>query len=90
MGNHTEKTQVRRKRMNFIELVTEIIGALQIIISPFSVGAIIGFLIYLAVPGIIGFVTGVVTTLVGLLLGIFFWRLGFGSEKEQLIFYPEF
>lgn len=55
---------------NFFELITESIGWLQIVASPFLIGIIIGALIYFPNPSSITFILGIIVAILGLFLGI--------------------
>lgn len=52
------------------ELITEIIGWVQIVLSPTLFGLLIGFLIYYNFGNIYGLVIGCIFGLIGLILGI--------------------
>ncbi len=77
------KVQGHKGGLTFIEVVTEIIGAFQIIISPFALGAILGFIVYLAFPGIVGLIVGLLIVLLGLALGIF-WAIRIWRRKGTI------
>lgn len=55
---------------NFFELITESIGWLQIVASPFLIGIIIGALIYFPNPSSITLILGIIVAILGLFLGI--------------------
>ncbi|WP_226065050.1 hypothetical protein [Kaistella polysaccharea] len=55
---------------NFFELITESIGWLQIVASPFLIGIIIGALIYFPNPSSITLILGIIAAILGLVLGI--------------------
>lgn len=55
---------------NFFELITESIGWLQIVASPFLIGIIIGALIYFPNPSSITLILGIIVVILGLFLGI--------------------
>lgn len=57
-------------RLSFFELLTEILGLLQIVASPLLAGLVLGFLIYILVADTTGIVMGVLVALVGLVIGI--------------------
>lgn len=54
----------------FFELITESIGWLQIVASPFLIGIIIGALIYFPNPSLITLILGIIVAILGLILGI--------------------
>lgn len=54
----------------FFELITESIGWLQIVASPFLIGIIIGALIYFPNPSSITLILGIIAAILGLVLGI--------------------
>ncbi|MEN9333300.1 MAG: hypothetical protein RLY35_480 [Bacteroidota bacterium] len=53
-----------------VEWITSSMTWLQIFISPFALGLIIGIVIYLSNPTLIGQIIGGATIVIGLLLGI--------------------
>lgn len=55
---------------NFFELITESIGWLQIVASPFLTGIIIGALIYFPNPSSTTLTLGIIVVILGLVLGI--------------------
>ncbi|ESU24007.1 hypothetical protein FLJC2902T_32050 [Flavobacterium limnosediminis JC2902] len=52
------------------ELITEIIGWIQIVISPTLIGLGIGFIIYCNFENAFGLISGIALSLIGLILGI--------------------
>jgi len=54
----------------FFELVTEIIGWIQIALSPTLFGLIIGFIVYYNFENIYGLIIGIIIALLGLIIGI--------------------
>lgn len=54
----------------FFELVTEIIGWIQIVLAPTLLGLIIGLIVYYNVENIYGLVIGSLIALLSLILGI--------------------
>lgn len=58
------------RRLNFFEFLTEMLGWLQIFISPFLAGLGIGFAIYLCIPGTTGLIIAISIAILGLILGI--------------------
>ena len=51
-------------------LFFEILGCLQIVASPLLIGAIIGFLLYVSIPGQAGLIIGLLPVAVGLIVGV--------------------
>lgn len=51
-------------------LFFEIMGWLQIVASPLLIGAIIGFLLYVSVPGQNALIIGLVPVILGLIVGV--------------------
>ncbi|MFD2890445.1 hypothetical protein ACFS5J_00240 [Flavobacterium chuncheonense] len=52
------------------ELITEIIGWIQIALSPTLFGLIIGYIIYYNFDSIYGLIVGILVALIGLIFGI--------------------
>ena len=63
------KNNITPKR-NFFELLTEVIGWIQIVFSPLLLFGVIGFLVYVSNPSLTRFIVGIGITLFGLILGI--------------------
>ena len=61
-----------------LELIPEIIGWVQIFISPFLIGVIIGYIVILAKPNTTGIVIGVAISITGFVVGVIWatkqWR----------------
>ncbi|MGB4846160.1 MAG: hypothetical protein WBP16_16955 [Ferruginibacter sp.] len=62
----------QKNRRNFFELFTEIMGWLQIVVSPLLLGVVIGFIIYLKDPWSYGLALGIAAVTLGLVTGIIF------------------
>ncbi len=52
------------------EIITEIVGWLQIVLSPTLLGIAFGFGIYYNFPNQIGMISGVLIAIIGLIIGI--------------------
>jgi hypothetical protein len=55
--------------MHLMKYFIEVVGWLRIAASPTVGGALIGFLVYLAIPGTVGLILGIVITLLGIVTG---------------------
>ncbi|MCR9182832.1 MAG: hypothetical protein NXH73_07895 [Flavobacteriaceae bacterium] len=66
---NTQKTDGRIFRV--FELITESIGWLQIVASPFLIGLIIGAIIYFPEPTMMRLGIGTIVAILGLVIGIF-------------------
>jgi uncharacterized membrane protein (DUF485 family) len=64
-----EQEGIKRHRRSFFELMTEVVGWLQIVASPFLAGLVIGFLIYLYTPDTLGILLGIAVAFIGLIVG---------------------
>jgi hypothetical protein len=56
--------------MKALELITEIIGWIRIVISPTSIGLLLGGICYFNLPGPWGLVAGIALAATGLVIGI--------------------
>lgn len=59
----------KTKKSHF-EIFTEIMGWLQIFISPFLIGIIIGVIIYVSNPNSTGLFIGIMISVIGFIIGI--------------------
>ena len=70
----------------FFELLIELVGWLQIMISPTLIGGIIGLAVYYRYENLIGTMIGLGTGLLGLFFGIVWASKIFKSEKGTFWF----
>jgi hypothetical protein len=63
-------TKNKTNKKSFFDYFTEILGWLQIVASPFLIGLIVGFLIYVSEPNSTRLFTGIAVAVVGLIIGI--------------------
>ncbi len=78
-----------KKTTNFFkifELITEIFGWLQIMISPTLIGAVLGVVVYFNHQSAIGKVVGISISVLGLLIGIVWATKIFKSKKGTVWF----
>ena len=52
------------------EIITEIVGWIQIVLSPTLIGIAFGFVIYLNFPNLTGTIIGILIAVIGLIFGI--------------------
>lgn len=71
-----------------LESITEIIGWLQIVISPTLIGVGLGFIIYSNFQNTTGLILGIIFSIIGFAIGIFLATRKF-KQQEQLILYQE-
>lgn len=57
--------------IRILEVIPEVIGFLQIMISPLAIGIVLGALIYAAEPSRLGLILGGCTAAIGLVIGVF-------------------
>lgn len=70
MPEANQKDKNLENKMNFFDYVFEVIGWLQIVISPLLLGLIIGAVIYFSNPGTIRLIFGIAVAALGLITGI--------------------
>ena len=71
--------------MKFLEYLTEVLGWLQIFVSPFLAGLGVGFIFYLWLPGTIGLVIAIFIAFLGLVGGII-WATRIWKKKGTIQF----
>ena len=68
------------QKRNFFDYLTEVIGWIQIVISPLLLTGMIGLFIYLSNPSILRLFIAIGITTIGLIVGIIFatkkWKAG--------------
>jgi hypothetical protein len=52
------------------EIIMEVIGWIQIVLSPTLIGLALGFGIYYNFPNLIGLISGILIAIIGLIIGI--------------------
>lgn len=70
MTETKQKFKKPENKMSFFDYVFEIIGWLQIVVSPLLLGSIIGLVIYLSNPGTLRLILGISVAILGLITGI--------------------
>lgn len=73
-------------KKNYFEIFTEIIGWIQIFLSPFLVGIIIGSIIYLIHQSILTTIIGLFFVLLGLFFGIILANRKYRSKEGTIHF----
>lgn len=53
------------------EIITEIVGWLQIFLSPVLIGSALGFAIYYYIPNDLGFLVAILIFVLGIIIGVF-------------------
>ncbi len=76
-------------------LFFEIMGWLQIVASPLLIGAIIGFVLYVSIPGQNALIVGLAPVILGLIVGVIWanriWKKGGTSRyMSRAMSSPEF
>ena len=79
-----QKKNITAKK-SFFELITEIIGWLQIVASPFLIGLIIGAIIYFPKPDTTKLIIAIVIATTGLCIGII-WATRVWRKKGTIHF----
>ncbi|MDQ3112468.1 MAG: hypothetical protein M3R17_21505 [Bacteroidota bacterium] len=69
----------------FFSFLTEVIGWLAIVASPFLIGIVIGAVVYFNNPGTTGIVIGISIAVLGLIIGII-WATRVWRKKGTLEF----
>ena len=64
------KKSDNKEKLDFFDILGEILGAIQIVASPLLAAAIIGFLVYVSNPNSLRLIIGIVITVIGLVIGI--------------------
>lgn len=64
------KQQSEKRNFSIFEFILELIGWLQIVVSPLLIGLVIGAIIYFTEPNTTRLSIGIVVALVGLIIGI--------------------
>lgn len=77
-----------KQKPGFFELITELIGGLQIMASPFLISLVIGLAIYLLRPGRTGLITAITLISLGLLIGLA-WAVKIWKKKGTNNFISE-
>lgn len=72
--------------MRYLERITELIGGLQIVLSPFLIGLLFGSLIYFSIPTITTLIIGICIAFVGLFAGIIWATKKLKSKKGTVGF----
>ena len=74
--DHTSK----KSKMDFFNFLLEVFGWIRIVASPFLIGALIGFGVYISKPDITRLIIAIIIASTGLLTGIIWatkvWRKG--------------
>lgn len=69
---------------NLLEYISEIVGWIQIFISPLIIGSVIGYIVYYLKPDTVGLIIGLLIGLAGFILGFILanrsWKNG-GTVK---------
>lgn len=81
-----EENQKGDNTFKIFELITELIGWLEIMISPTLIGVIIGIIVYLNFPNTTGKVIGISIGILGLLIGVIWATKIFKSKKGTVWF----
>lgn len=66
----SDKKNIEKQKLDFFDVLGEVLGAIQIVFSPLLFAAIIGFLVYISKPGLTRLFIGIAITVVGLIVGI--------------------
>jgi hypothetical protein len=70
----------KKGKMNFFNFLLEVFGWIRIVASPFLIGALIGFGVYISKPDTTGLIIAIVIASIGLIIGIIWatkvWRKG--------------
>jgi uncharacterized membrane protein (DUF485 family) len=72
MTDIDEQKNLKPERRNFFEVLTEIFGWFQIVISFLLIGGMIGFLIYALSPNTLTLTIGITIAAAGLIFGIIY------------------
>lgn len=72
-------------KMGVFDYTFEIIGWLQIVVSPLLLGLIIGFVIYVSNPGTLRLIVGISVATLGLIIGII-WATKAWKKKGTMHF----
>ena len=65
-----QQTEKQKQKKNFFELMMEVVGWVQIVVSPLLLGAIIGSIIYFSRPNYTRLVIAISVASIGLIIGI--------------------
>lgn len=72
MTSTIKQKESKTNKRGFFDILTEIVGWIQIVASPLLLGAIIGAFIYFSDPTTTRLVIGIVITSIGLIIGAIF------------------
>lgn len=75
----------KEEKRNFFDLFTEIIGWIQIVVSPLLISAVIGAFVYFSHPTTLRLVFGIAIVAVGLIAGII-WATRIWKKKGTINF----
>ena len=64
----------KKRKMGFFYFILEFFGWIRIVASPFLIGALIGFGVYISKPDLTGLIIAIIIAGIGLLTGIV-WAL---------------
>lgn len=81
-----EEKPKEHKVFQLFELITELIGWCQIMLSPTLIGSLIGIIVYANFENFIGKTIGICIATVGLLIGIIWATKVFKSKKGTVWF----
>jgi ACR3 family arsenite efflux pump ArsB len=78
MNKATNRIKSEKQRLSGFGLFTEVVGWLQIVASPTLVGALLGVVLNMSIPGKVSLFVGLLPVLLGLIIGIIWatrvWR----------------
>ncbi len=80
------KNKSENKLHKVFELITEIYGWFQIMLSPTLIGGIIGTVVYHKYPSVLGKMGGISIGIIGILIGIVWATKIFKSKKGTIWF----
>ncbi len=80
------KEEKENKFFKFFELLTELVGWIEIMISPTLIGGIIGLAVYFNYQNLTGKVIGIGIGFIGFLIGIF-WATKIFKSKNGTIWF---
>jgi hypothetical protein len=83
--NSVPDTSTKKEKLSFFDQLMEIVGWLQIAVSPTIVGIVLAFFLYYFIPNIVGLALAIVVAVAGLVTGIV-WATKKWRQKQTIAF----
>lgn len=72
MTDKIQQSEIEKDKMSFFDYATEVVGWLQIVVSPLLAGLVLGAIIYFSNPTTMSLVIAICVVLISLIVGIVF------------------